>query len=129
MVKSFTAILEDIKMVKIIMTDSVIRQARTDGISVNQDGSEVEITLTRSLIEDVGGHGIIVRPSTKEFLDAGINPSVSNEMLLKARQALIDVDSRNEKTVFKRLAEIGFTEYLSAAANLVTVAQFILSFP
>lgn len=114
-------------MAKIRLVDSVIRNNGRDGIHIGFDGANADISMERSAISGNLGSGISIRPSTKELLEAGINPSVSMESLKKAKEALRDADLKDERTILKRLSGIGFTDYLSTSANLTTVAQFIMS--
>ncbi|MTD28480.1 hypothetical protein [Erwinia sorbitola] len=113
-------------MYKITISESVIRCNGKDGLHVEAD-CKVHITLNQSVIHDNAGSGIAVQPSAKGLHEAGINPSVSFEALRKAHDALKNIDSDDKNSIFQKLSEIGFTEYLSATANLTSVAEFIMT--
>ncbi|WP_313055341.1 hypothetical protein [Atlantibacter hermannii] len=113
-------------MAKIRIVDSFISNNGQDGIHIGFDGANADISMERSTISGNLGSGISIRPSTRELIEAGINPSVPMESLKKAKEVLGDIDFNDERTINKRLSGIGFTDYLSTSANLTTVAQFIM---
>ncbi|WP_312605634.1 hypothetical protein [Kosakonia cowanii] len=114
-------------MVNIKLTRATIRHNGGDGLTLMGQHPDIEIELTDSHIHDNRGSGIAILPSPQELHHVGIDTSVSYKELKKAQKALEGIDPNDQETISERLSKIGFAGYLSVAANLTTVAQFLMN--
>lgn len=108
-----------------IMDNAAIGGNSGNGVTILGDG--VNASLKGASLISNERYAINVIPSRDELVSKGFKEDIPDEYIYSALDAIKNVDHSRLEVVIETLKSIGISKYLTATADLTTIATFLLT--